>query len=207
MKLKFFEKEYKELKREIKRLKKILQEEKELLKVIKEELKEVCENYKNPRRTKIIEDDNIAKIDVEELIVIEDVMVTLSKDGFIKRIPHKNYIRSNQDVEAIDYREGDELKFLFESNTRDNILIFTDKGNMYQTKGINIPEGKWKDKGERIDTLIKTLDLEEETIVNVISETTLNPNKYIQFITSKGMIKKSSLDKFKNRGTFSSKEK
>ena len=197
LEIKVFEKEYKELKREIKRLKKILQEEKELLKVIKEELKEVCENYKNPRRTKIIEDDNIAKIDVEELIVIEDVMVTLSKDGFIKRIPHKNYIRSNQDVEAIDYREGDELKFLFESNTRDNILIFTDKGNMYQTKGINIPEGKWKDKGERIDTLIKTLDLEEETIVNVISETTLNPNKYIQFITSKGMIKKSSLDKFK----------
>ncbi|MGL4571171.1 MAG: DNA topoisomerase IV subunit A [Clostridium sp.] len=197
LEIKVFEKEYKELQKEIKKLRKILSEEKELSRVIKEELIEVCNKFKNPRRTNIIEDDNIAKIDVEELIVIEDVMVTLSKDGFIKRIPHKNYIRSNQDAEAIDYREGDELKFLFESNTRDNILIFTDKGFMYQTKGINIPEGKWKDKGERIDTIIKTLNLDEENIICVISETTLNPSKFLQFITNKGMIKKSSLDKFK----------
>ncbi|MGG7078035.1 DNA topoisomerase IV subunit A [Clostridium sardiniense] len=197
LEIKVFQKEYDELKKEIKKLKKILSEEKELLKVIKKELEEVTEKFKNPRRTNIIEDDSEAKIDVEELIVIEDVMVTLSNDGFIKRIPTKNYVRSNQDVEAIEYREGDELKFLFESNTRDNVLIFTDKGNMYQLKGINIPEGKWKDKGERIDTLIKTLNLDEEKIVEVISQTTLHPNKYLQFITNKGIIKRSSLDKFK----------
>lgn len=197
LEIKVFQKEYNELKKEIKKLKKILSEEKELLKVIKKELEEVTEKFKNPRRTNIIEDDSEAKIDVEELIVIEDVMVTLSNDGFIKRIPTKNYVRSNQDVEAIEYREGDELKFLFESNTRDNVLIFTNKGNMYQLKGINIPEGKWKDKGERIDTLIKTLNLDEERIVDVISQTTLHPNKYLQFITNKGIIKRSSLDKFK----------
>lgn len=197
LEIKVFQKEYNELKKEIKKLKKILSEEKELLKVIKKELEEVTEKFKNPRRTNIIEDDSEAKIDVEELIVIEDVMVTLSKDGFIKRIPTKNYVRSNQDVEAIEYREGDELKFLFESNTRDNVLIFTNKGNMYQLKGINIPEGKWKDKGERIDTLIKTLNLDEEKIVEVISQTTLHPNKYLQFITNKGIVKRSSLDKFK----------
>lgn len=196
LEIKVFQKEYNELKKAIKKFKKILSEEKELLRVIKKELEEVTEKFKNPRRTNIIEDDSEAKIDVEELIVIEDVMVTLSNDGFIKRIPTKNYVRSNQDVEAIEYREGDELKFLFESNTRDNVLLFTDKGNMYQIKGINIPEGKWKDKGERIDTLIK-INLEEEKIVNVISQPILYPNKYIQFITNKGIIKRSSLDKFK----------
>lgn len=200
LEIKVFQKEYNELKKLIKKLNKILSEEKELLKVVKKELEEVTEKFESPRKTNIIEDDSEAKIDVEELIVIEDVMVTLSNDGFIKRIPTKNYVRSNQDVNAIEYREGDELKFLFESNTTDNVLLFTDKGNMYQMKGINIPEGKWKDKGERIDTLIK-IDLDEEKIINVISESTLSPNKYVQFITNKGIIKKSSLDKFKTSYT------
>lgn len=201
LEIKVFKKEYEELLKLIKKLKKILSEEKELLKVIKKELKEVTDKYKNDRRTKIIEDDSEAKIDVEELIVIEDVMVTLSKDGFIKRIPTKNYIRSNQDVNLIEYREGDKLKFLFESNTRDNILLFTNKGNMYQIKGINIPEGKWKDKGEKLDTLIKTINLDEEEILFVTSQTTFSPNKYVQFITDRGIIKKTSLDKFQTSYT------
>lgn len=200
LEIKVFKKEYNELKKLIKKFNKILSEEKELLKVVKSELEEVTEKFESSRKTDIIEDDSEAKIDVEELIVIEDVMVTLSNDGFIKRIPTKNYIRSNQDVNAIEYREGDELKFLFESNTTENILLFTDKGNMYQMKGINIPEGKWKDKGEKIDTLIK-INLEEEKIINVMSEQILSPNKYVQFITNKGIIKKSSLDKFKTSYT------
>ena len=200
LEIKVFKKEYNELKKLIKKFNKILSEEKELLKVVKSELEEVTEKFESPRKTDIIEDDSEAKIDVEELIVIEDVMVTLSNDGFIKRIPTKNYVRSNQDVNAIEYREGDELKFLFESNTTDNVLLFTDKGNMYQMKGINIPEGKWKDKGERIDTLIK-INLEEEKIINVMSENILSPDKYVQFITNKGIIKKSSLDKFKTSYT------
>jgi len=191
-----FEKEYKELEKKIKKLKKILSDDKELRKVIKSELKEVSDKYKNPRRTSIVEDDKEAKIDIEELVIVEDVMVTLSKDGFIKRIPEKNYIRSNSNPEDIDYREGDELKYLIKSNTKDSLYIFTDKGNMYKIKGINIPEGKWKEKGERIDTLIKALNLDEETIVSVISLDNLHPDKYIQFITDRGSIKKSSLDKF-----------
>ncbi len=191
-----FEKEYKELEKRIKKLKKILSDDKELRKVIKEELKEVSDKYKNPRRTSIVEDDKEAKIDIEELVIVEDVMITLSKDGFIKRIPEKNYIRSNSNPDDIEYREGDELKYLIKSNTKDSIYIFTDKGNMYKIKGINIPEGKWKEKGERIDALIKALNLDEETIVSVISLDNLHPDKFIQIITDRGSIKKSSLDKF-----------
>ena len=196
LEIKVFQKEYAELEKTIKRLKKILSEERELLKVVKNELQEVSEKYGTPRKTAIIKDDSEAKIDVEELIIVEDVMITLSKDGFIKRIPMKTYNRLNAKPEDIEYREGDELKFLFNSNTTENILLFTNKGNMYQTKGINIPEAKWKDKGERIDSIIKALSLEEESLVYATSLGNFIPNKYIQFITSKGGIKKSSLDKF-----------
>ena len=162
LEIKVFQKEYTELEKTIKKLRKILSHDKTLLEVIKTELKEITDKYRNPRRTMLVEDDSEAKIDLQELIVVEDVMVTLSKDGFIKRIPLKTYQRSNAKAEDIDYREGDELKFLFKSNTTENILLFTDRGNMYQVKGINIPEGKWKEKGERIDSIIKTLNLDEE---------------------------------------------
>ena len=191
-----FKKEYAELEKTIKKLKKILEDEKELFKVIKKELKEVADNFGSDRKTKVVKDDNEAKIDIEELIVVEDVVVTLSKDGFIKRIPVKTYNRLNANPEDIDYREGDELRFLFNSNTTETILLFTNKGNMYQTKGISIPEGKWKDKGERVDNIIRTLNLDEESIVKVISIATFIPNKYLQFITIKGGVKRSSLDKF-----------
>ena len=196
LEIKVFQKEYAELEKTIKRLRKILENEKELLKVIKIELKEITDRFRNPRRTMIVEDDSEAKIDLEELIVVEDVMVTLSKDGFIKRIPVKTYQRSNAKAEDIEYREGDELKFLFKSNTTENILLFTDKGNMYQVKGINIPEGKWKEKGERVDSIIKTLNLDDENIVEAFSVGVLDGSKSVQFITNRGIIKKSTLDKF-----------
>ncbi|VYU42710.1 DNA topoisomerase IV subunit A [Clostridium tertium] len=196
LEIKVFQKEYAELEKTIKRLKKILSEEKELLKVVKSELKEVSEKYSSARKTEIIKDDSEAKIDVEELIVVEDVMVTLSKDGFIKRIPLKTFNRLSAKPEDIEYREGDELKLLFKSNTTETIIVFTNKGNMYQTKGINIVESKWKDKGERLDKVIKTLNLEDESIIYATSVDNFMPNRYVQFATSKGGIKKSSLDKF-----------
>ena len=201
LEIKVFQKEYNELERLIKKLKNILRNPSELLKVIKEELIEITDKYKDPRRTAIIEDDSEAKIDVEELIIVEDIMVTLSKDGFIKRLPLKTYNRSNANAEDIDYRDGDNLKFLVKSNTRDTLLIFTNKGNMYQTKGINIPELKWKEKGEKLDSLIRTLDLDKEVIVGVMSVSSLMPNKMLQFITTQGYIKKSSLDKFQTTYT------
>ena len=201
LEIKVFQKEYNELDKLIKKLKNILRNPNELLNVIKTELIEITEKYKDPRRTAIIEDDSEAKIDVEELIIVEDVMITLSNEGFIKRLPLKTYNRSNANADDIDYRDGDNLKFLVKSNTRDTLLIFTNKGNMYQIKGINIPELKWKEKGERVDNLIRTLNLDKEIIVSVISVSSFMPNKYLQFVTTQGYIKKSSLDKFQTNYT------
>ncbi|ASW43150.1 DNA topoisomerase IV subunit A [Clostridium isatidis] len=196
LEIKVFKKEYNELEKLIKKLRKILSDERELFKVIKTELKEIAEKYGSERKTAIVKDDEEAKIDIEELIVVEDVMITLSKEGFIKRISTKAYNRANSDAEAIEYREGDELRFLIESNTTHNLLLFTNKGNMYQAKVTNIVEGKWKEKGERIEEFIKSLNLEEEKIVEVFSVDNFMPNRYLQFVTSKGGIKKSSLDNF-----------
>jgi len=196
LEIEIFEKEYATLEKLIKKLEKILSSENELLKVVKIELKEISDKYGNKRRTKVIKDDNESKIDIEELIIIEEVMITISKDGFIKRIPLKNYNRSSSNPEDIEYRENDSLKYLINSNTKDTLLVFTDKGFMYQTKGINVPEMKWKEKGQRLDEVIKTVNLDNEKIVGAISLDNFNPSKAFRFITKRGGIKQSSLDKF-----------
>ena len=201
LEIEIFEKEYATLEKLIKKLEKILSSEKELLKVIKTELKEISDKYGNKRRTAVVKDENESKIDIEELIVVEEVMITISKDGFIKRMPLKNYNRSSSNPEDIEYREGDTLKYLISSNTKDTLLIFTDKGFMYQTKGINIPEMKWKEKGERLDAVIKTINIDNEKIVGAVSLDNFNPSKAFRFITKHGGIKQSSIDKFQTAYT------
>lgn len=196
LEIKEFQKEHRELEKLIKKLKGILSSESQLMKVIKEDLLRVKKEYNDDRRTEIIEDDKEAKIDLEDIMVSEDVMITLSNDGFIKRIPLKSYNRLNSDLSDIEYREGDFGKYLIPSNTKDVLILFTDKGNMYQARGNSLPECKWKDKGERIDSLIRGLDLNEEKIVNAFSIDVFNPDKCFVLITSKGMIKKTSLEKF-----------
>ncbi|HII4468764.1 TPA: DNA topoisomerase IV subunit A [Clostridium perfringens] len=196
LEIKVFQKEHKELSKKIKALKKILENESVLLGVIKDELKEVAEVYGDERRTALIEDESEAKIDLEELIVAEDVMVTLSNEGFIKKIPLKTYNRSNVDENEIEYREGDYLKFLIKSNTKDTLAIFTDKGTVYQIKCNSVSDKKWKDKGERLEDLIRGLSLEDEKIIALESIENFLPNKCFKFITANGLIKKTTLDKF-----------
>lgn len=196
LEIKVFQKEHKELSKKIKALRKILENESVLLGVIKDELKEVAEVYGDERRTALIEDESEAKIDLEELIVAEDVMVTLSNEGFIKKIPLKTYNRSNVDENEIEYREGDYLKFLIKSNTKDTLAIFTDKGTVYQIKCNSVADKKWKDKGERLEDLIRGLSLEDEKIIALESIENFLQNKCFKFITANGLIKKTTLDKF-----------
>jgi len=196
LEIKIFLKEYKELEAIIKGCKKILENEKELLKVIKKEITEIKEKHNDPRRTEIIEDDSEAKIDVEELIVVEDIMITMSNDGYIKRVPMKSYNRSNTNIEDIEYREGDFNTQLLQTSTKDTLMIFTDQGNMYQLKGDIVPEYKWKEKGERLDTLIKGIDLIREKVVDTFSLEEALRHKEFMLFTNKGNVKKTGLDKF-----------
>ncbi|MEG0132517.1 MAG: DNA topoisomerase IV subunit A [Clostridium sp.] len=196
LEIKIFEKEHKELEARIKVLKKILGSEKELIKVIKKELLEVKEIHDDPRRTTILEDDSDAKIDLEELIVEEDVVVTMSNEGYIKRTLVKSFVRTSQNTEDIEYREGDLNRFFFECNTRDTLCIFTNLGNMYQCRVGNLIEFKWRDKGERIQKFIKGLNLDKEKIIGAYTVSDFSIPRDIMFITSKGLIKKTELSKF-----------
>lgn len=191
-----FMKEYKELQKTIDRLSKILKDEKELLKVIKKELKEIKDKFHEDRRTNIIEDDEVAKIDTEDFVVEEDIVITLSKDGFIKRIPKKSYNRSSMDTSTIEYREGDSNAFLIFSNTKDTLIFFTDIGNMHQLKGNNIPEYKWKEKGERLDEILKGMNLQEEKIISCYSIPDFSVQQDIILLTSTGGIKKTALSSY-----------
>jgi len=196
LEIKIFTKEYKKLEILIRGYKKILGSEKELLKVIKSEILEIKEKYDDPRRTEIIEDDSQAKIDVEDIIVVEDIMITLSNEGYIKRVPMKSYNRSNINIEDIEYREGDFNTYLLQTNTKDTLMIFTDIGNVYQLRGDLVPEYKWREKGERLDTLIRGIDLTKEKVVATFLLGNLTNDKEFIFFTSKGNIKKTHLDKF-----------
>ncbi|MBU3202150.1 DNA topoisomerase IV subunit A [Clostridium estertheticum] len=196
LELKIFLKEYKKLEGLIKGYNKILGSEKELLNVIRTEILEIKEKYNDPRRTEIIEDDSEAKIEVEDIILVEDIMITLSNDGYIKRVPMKYYNRSNANIDDIEYREGDFNTYSIGTNTKETLMIFTDIGNVYQLRGDLVPEYKWKEKGERLDTLIRGMDLTKEKIVATFLLGDLSSSKQFMFFTSKGNIKKTFLDKF-----------
>ncbi|MEY7998848.1 DNA topoisomerase IV subunit A [Clostridium sp. Mt-5] len=191
-----FEKEHKNLLKTIKRLTRILSSEAEVLKVVKKELIEIGEKYGDDRKTSIIEEDEKARIDEEELMLEEDIIITMSNEAFIKRVSTKSYSRSNGQIEDIKYREGDFNKYLINSNTKDTIMFFTDKGNVYNIKGGDIPEFKWKEKGEKLDNLIRSLDLSKENIIAVYSIKNLKSKQDFIFFTTTGGIKKTKMESF-----------
>lgn len=194
-----FVKEHGELEKLIKRLEGILKSEKKLHDLIKKELQEIKKKHADDRRTVIIEDEEAADIQWEELLVVEDSMVTLSKDGFIKAMPMKNYQRSQADPDAIDYREGDELIALFETNTVHKILIFTNLGYMYQLEAKDLPEMKWKDKGERLDEGIRQKLANDEEVVAAFSLPQVLDGMIFKFFTNKGSIKRTSGEPFNTK--------
>ncbi|MHC6179255.1 DNA topoisomerase IV subunit A [Clostridium sp. JNZ X4-2] len=191
-----FEKEHKNLLKIIKRLTRILSSEAEVLKVVKKELIEIGKKYGDDRKTSIIEEDEKARIDEEELMLEEDIIITMSNEAFIKRVSTKSYSRSNGQIEDIKYREGDFNKYLINSNTKDTIMFFTDKGNVYNIKGGDIPEFKWKEKGEKLDNLIRSLDLSKENIIAVYSIKNLKSKQDFIFFTTTGGIKKTKMESF-----------
>lgn len=202
LEIKVFQKEYKELSRKIKKLSNILEDENVLYKVLKSELKEIKDKYGDERKTNIINNDEEAKIEVDEILIDEDCVVTMSNEGYIKRISKKSYNRLNSGVEDIEYREGDYNKYLIDTNTKHYIVLFTDQGNMYKIKVIDIPELKWKEKGERVDILIHGIKLDEENIIFATSIEKFDVLDYnIIFVTNKGKIKRTYLNNLKTNYT------
>jgi DNA gyrase subunit A len=188
-------KEYQEINRQIQRLEAILASEKALIKVIKRELLEIREKYADPRRTKIIDDVKQAEISAEDLIYVEDTVITLSHNQYIKRIPVKSYNRSNRDIENVETQDMDYIEFVVESATDHKVLLLTDCGNCYTLACSAIPEGKWRDKGVPLYTLVNSLENGEKPIA-VLSFKEFSDDKYIQFYTAMGIIKRTPLNEY-----------
>lgn len=194
------EKEYKEVKKQIERLEAILGSEKRLINLIKKELLEIKKKYADERRTKIIEDETKAEIKTEDLIHVEDAVITLTHNQDIKRVPIKAFSRSSKDVEVVDTREMDYIEFLVESATDHKLLFFTNEGNCYSLDAIHVPEGKWRDKGVPLSTLINGFERSEK-IVGVISVKDFEESQYVQFYTRDGMVKRTPLSEYNARKT------
>lgn len=194
------EKEYKEVKKQIERLEAILGSEKRLINLIKKELLEIKKKYADERRTKIIEDETKAEIKTEDLIHVEDAVITLTHNQDIKRVPIKAFSRSSKDVEVVDTREMDYIEFLVESATDHKLLFFTNEGNCYSLDAIHVPEGKWRDKGVPLSTLINGFERSEK-IVGVISVKDFEESQFVQFYTRDGMVKRTPLSEYNARKT------
>jgi DNA gyrase subunit A len=194
------EKEYAQVRKLIDQLTLILSSEAQLLKVIRAELTEIKKKYADTRRTKLIEDSSKAEIKTEDLIYIEDAVITLTRNQDIKRIPMKSFNRSNTDVEAVDTRDMDYVEYLLESATNHRVLFFTDMGNCYGILCKDIPEGKWRDKGVQLTQLLNGFD-KSERIISVISVSDFDQEQFVQFYTEGGLIKRTALSAYNSKKT------
>lgn len=189
------EEEYNELMKTIEYLKSILENEEILLGIIKEELIEIRNKYGDERRTAI--EKNPYSIDEEDLIAEEDVVITLTHAGYIKRLPIDTYNaqkRGGRGIQGVTTKEDDFVEHIFITPTHNNLIFFTNRGKAYKLKAYEIPEGSRTAKGTN---LVNILPLENnETIQAVISLKTFEADNYLVMGTKEGLVKKTSLDKY-----------
>ncbi len=191
------EEEYEALIKEINRLKEILANERLIYEIIKKELLEIKEKYGDERRTKIMA--SAEEIEIEDIIEEEDVVITLTHFGYIKRTPeytYKTQKRGGKGIIALTTREEDFVEDLYITSTHDTILFFTNKGRVYSLKAYEIPEGSRQARGTAIINLLNISGDEKINSIIPINKNTKEENLVI--ITKNGIIKKTKLDEFEN---------
>jgi len=183
------QKEAQELEKSIAHLESILSADKKLIHVIKNELKMIKERYGDVRRTKIEEKIEEIKIDLEVLIPSEDVVVILTKEGYIKRSSLRSFSASKSEETAM--KAGDRPLWQAEVNTTDTLLVFTQKGNYLYVPVHEIPDKRWKEMGQPITQLVP-LD-NDDVVIKAISIKDFNVPLYLTFMTKLGQIKRTEL--------------
>lgn len=194
------ETEYEELKEKIKYYKSILSDEEKLLEIIKEEVKKVKEKYSDERRTAIVNQET--DLAIEDLIEEEQIVVTLTNQGYIKRMPLNMYTsqhRGGKGIIGIKTKEGDFVKDIYSTSTHHYFLFFTNQGRVYRLKGYQIPEAGRQARGTAIVNLLNLED--EEKISAVIPIKKFDSDKYLVMCTEKGLIKKTPLIKYESNYT------
>ena len=191
------EAEYEELIKKINRLKEILANERLLLNVIKEEMLIIKENYADERRTEIRHAEG--EIDMRDLIEDEEIAITLTHFGYIKRLPadtYKSQRRGGRGISALTTREEDFVKHLVSTTTHSKLLFFTNKGRVFRLNAYEIPEGKRQAKGTAIVNLLQLGPNEKIATLLAIDEK--DDNKYLLLATKNGIVKKTDREEFKN---------
>jgi DNA gyrase subunit A len=194
------EEEYKGLMKLIDELRSILKNPAKILKIIIDELKELKEKYGDKRKTEISGEST--DLDIEDLIQEEDVIITITHSGYIKRIPcdmYKSQGRGGKGVIGSDLKEEDFVDTLFATTTHSTILMFTSRGRVYALKGYEIPEAPRSARGKAI---VNLLPIKDETITSIISIESFEEKKkdqsYLFMATRKGYVKKTPISDFAN---------
>ena len=191
------EAEYAELMLLIAELESILRSEEKLNEIIKEELNEIKEKFSTPRKTEI--EDSYDEIDIEDLIPNEPMVVTITHNGYVKRVPIKSYERQKRGGKgkvAVTTHDDDFIERFFVSNTHDTLMFVTNMGQLYWLKVYKIPEGSRTAKGKAVVNLINLRA--DEKIMAIIPTPDFDESKSLVFFTRNGVIKRTSLNEFSN---------
>ena len=191
------EAEYAELMLLIAELESILRSEEKLNEIIKEELNEIKEKFSTPRKTEI--EDSYDEIDIEDLIPNEPMVVTITHNGYVKRVPIKSYERQKRGGKgkvAVTTHDDDFIERFFVSNTHDTLMFVTNMGQLYWLKVYKIPEGSRTAKGKAVVNLINLRA--DEKIMAIIPTPDFDESKSLVFFTRNGIIKRTSLNEFSN---------
>jgi len=186
-----------EIRKRIAELEEILASEKKLKSIIVQELHEVQKEYGDKRRTEIVEEQ--AEIKLEDLIAVEDVAVTVSRQGYLKRTPvdtYKHQGRGGKGRIGMRTREEDFVEYLFVASTHSYMLVFTNRGRVYWLKVYEIPDVGTAGRGKNIVNLVNLV--EGEAVAAFLTVKDFPEDKYLVMVTRKGVIKKSSLSEFDN---------
>jgi len=194
------EEEYLELIKTIEKLKSVLADPRKILSIIKEELTDLKNRYADDRRTKII--GQVTELEIEDLITEEEVVVTLSHAGYVKRLPVTTYRaqrRGGKGVTGMTTREEDFVENLFVTSSHAYLLLFTNRGRVYWTRVYEIPEAGRASKGKAIVNLVQ-LSSAEEKITAAIPIRSFEEEKetYLLMCTKQGTVKKTSLSEYAN---------
>lgn len=176
-------------------LKKVLSDVNEVYKIISEELTEIKSKYANPRRT-VIEDAG-EEIDDEDLIAEEDVIISLTNTGYIKRIDLDEYRvqrRGGKGLKGSGAKEADFVSEVFSVTTHTTLLVYSDKGKLYWLKAYKVPKGSRTAKGRSINNIVQLS--QGETVNAILPVDNFDPNCFVISVTRKGIIKKTSLAEF-----------
>jgi len=198
MEIEKVEEEYKETKKLIEHLEWLLSDKKFILDEIKKELIEIKEKFGNERRTDIVEGE--IGIEMEDLIPVEDVVITITDSGYIKRLPidtYKTQRRGGKGLIGMRTKDEDLVVDSFITSTHDYIMFFTNKGKTFWLKGYKIPEGGRHSKGKAIINLLPRLE-EGEFVETAIPIHEFDDEHFLVFSTKKGLIKKTVLSAYSN---------